>query len=101
MSRVGQGQPEPERALCRHEGHPSDWDDTLDDEFEPEAYRRQRHARAKAVCARCPVRLWCEGEVDLWRDSGIWFGLHLEAWREAQHQSRQGQFVSDSDRWSA
>lgn len=91
------------RALCRPElgGNPTDWDDTLDDVLEPPFARKQRHAKAKAVCARCPVRRNCEDTVDLWRDSGIRFGIHLEAWREAQGVSPQPSSEPRDEQWSA
>lgn len=80
------------QALCRREGRPSDWDDTLDlsseDKIEPKADRADRKARAKAVCSRCPVRLTCEAKCDLERDSGIWFGLDLEEHRAGRATRR-------------
>lgn len=82
------------KAQCRLEGDPRDWDDVLDGETE--GAQRLRHARAKAACARCPAREECQQWVNLWTDSGIWFGIHLEKWRKDQGASNEPQY-----RWSA
>lgn len=81
--------------LCLIEGQPSDWDDELDNVYESPRARKERHDRAKAVCSRCPARMWCQGRVNLWTDSGIHFGIHLEKWREEMTRD------SGTDRWSA
>lgn len=64
----------PKDALCRVEGHPSWWDDELDAVGENEAQRKERHDRAKAICARCPVRDACRERFDPERDAGVWAG---------------------------
>lgn len=83
------------RALCKTEGHPSDWDDDLDGVYESKAARNERHRRAMNVCNQhCPVQLQCAQNTDAWRESGIWFGVHLETWREAQRQVAQARLES-------
>lgn len=67
-------------ALCRIEGEPSWWDDVLDlgegSRESPQAVEA-RHARAKEICRRCPVRGECLDDTDLNRDDGVRFGERL------------------------
>lgn len=69
-----------DRALCRYEGHPSDWDEVLDSTVttpEPRQLRGARWRRAIEVCQRCPVQLECRMDVDPEIDTGIRFGVLL------------------------
>lgn len=81
MSREWLGQ-----ALCRVEGHPSWWDLELDEEHpgEREPERRQRWAKAREVCHRCPVRIPCAAAFDPKRDAGMWGGVVHESNSRAQ-----------------
>lgn len=96
------------RGLCRTEGHPSDWDDRLDnpsedpDLAEKPSARRARHERAKAVCRRCPVRIECAANTNLDIDDGIRFGELLPELRDARRNKGRRPFtVLQIDRWSA
>jgi len=51
------------------------WDAYVDGEHELE--QRTRHARALAVCARCPIREACAASIDLRHDDGVIGGLLL------------------------
>jgi len=56
--------------------------------------------KAKAVCARCPIRLTkCPERVDLKHDSGIWFGVHLEQWRKDHERThRRARYLADKEK---
>lgn len=67
-------------ALCRVEGSPHWWDDTLDlGEGTRESAQavEARQAKAKEICRRCPVRGECLDDTDLSRDDGVRFGERL------------------------
>lgn len=92
------------RALCRSEGHPSDWDDELDiPDDEPKETRRDRrarHTRAKEVCMRCPVKLDCALDCDVHTEVGIWFGQNLGELRVAMERARRRDHLNQGE-WSA
>lgn len=55
-------------ALCRR--NPSWWDAELDGVQETDSQRSRRHARAKAICRRCPVIDTCF-ELTSREDTGV------------------------------
>lgn len=57
------------QAACVEKVNDRLWDDRVDGE--KDVHREQRHRRAKAICARCPVRNECLADVDWDVDAGI------------------------------
>lgn len=44
--------------------------------FEPKEARREREAKAKAICSGCPVRVEClEWSIAIQEPHGVWGGL--------------------------
>lgn len=57
--------------------------------FEPKEERERREARAKSICARCPVRRPClDYALRAGEPHGIWGGLNEAERRERLAQSR-------------
>jgi WhiB family transcriptional regulator, redox-sensing transcriptional regulator len=63
---------------------------------ERESAKRQREAAAKAVCARCPVRMPCAlYALATHQSHGVWGGLTEDDRRQSVADENQRTFVPD------